>query len=56
MSDEPQPSDRFTVGLRCTAYAGREGFGVEVRPPLDRLTNIRRLAAFGTFDLFTGTR
>lgn len=47
MSYEPQPSDRFTIGLWCTAYAGREVFGAEVRPRLDPLTNIRRLAELG---------
>ena len=47
MSYQPQPSDRFTIGLWCTAYAGREVFGAEVRPPLDPLVNIRRLAELG---------
>jgi xylose isomerase len=49
MSYEPQSSDRFSVGLWCTAYAGREVFGAEVRPPLDPLTNIRRLAELGVW-------
>jgi len=47
MTYEPQPSDRFTIGLWCTGYAGREVFGAEVRPPLDPLSNIRRLAELG---------
>ena len=47
MTFEPRPEDRFTVGLWCTAYAGREVFGGEVRPPLDPLANIRGLAATG---------
>lgn len=47
MTFEPRPEDRFTVGLWCTAYAGREVFGGEVRPPLDPLANIRGLAAAG---------
>ena len=49
MSPEPQPSDRFTVGLWCTAFGGREVFGVEVRAPLDPLENIRRLAELGVW-------
>ena len=29
MNHEPRPSDRLTIGLWCTAYAGREVFGAE---------------------------
>lgn len=47
MTFEPRPEDRCTVGLWCTAYAGREVFGGEVWPPLDPLANIRDLAAAG---------
>jgi xylose isomerase len=46
---EPKPEDRFTVGLWCTAYAGREVFGREVRPALDPLANIRGLASAGCY-------
>jgi xylose isomerase len=46
---EPTPADRFTVGLWCTAYAGREVFGRDVRPPLDPLENIRGLARLGCY-------
>jgi xylose isomerase len=49
MPYEPKPQDRFTVGLWCTAYAGREVFGREVRPPLDPMDNIRGLAACGCY-------
>ena len=49
MPYEPRKDDRFTVGLWCTAYAGREVFGREVRPPLDPLDNIRGLAAWGCY-------
>ena len=47
MSYEPKPSDRFSAGLWCTAFAGREVFGREVRPPLDPIANIRGLAEAG---------
>jgi xylose isomerase len=46
---EPTPDDRFTVGLWCTAYTGREVFGREVRPALDPIENIRQLAALGCY-------
>lgn len=49
MPYEPEKSDRFTVGLWCTAYGGREVFGREVRPPLDPMTNIRGLAQCGCY-------
>ena len=49
MTYEPKPEDRFTVGLWCTAYAGREVFGREVRPALDPLANIRGLASAGCY-------
>ena len=46
---EPRREDRFTCGLWCTAYGGREVFGREVRPPLDPLDNIRGLAKAGCY-------
>lgn len=49
MPYEPRKEDRFTVGLWCTAYGGREVFGREVRPPLDPIQNIRGLAACGCY-------
>jgi xylose isomerase len=49
MPYEPRKEDRFTVGLWCTAYGGREVFGREVRAPLDPLENIRQLAACGCY-------
>jgi xylose isomerase len=49
MAYEPRKEDRFTVGLWCTAYAGREVFGREVRPPLDAIHNIRQLAKLGVW-------
>jgi xylose isomerase len=49
MPYEAKKEDRFTVGLWCTAYGGREVFGREVRPPLDPMENIRGLAACGCY-------
>ena len=49
MPYEPKKEDRFTVGLWCTAYGGREVFGREVRPPLDPIENIRGLAHCGCY-------
>jgi xylose isomerase len=44
---QPSSDDHFTAGLWCTAFRGREVFGVEVRPPLDPIANIRGLADAG---------
>src|SRR2546423_956029 len=49
MPYEAKKEDRFTVGLWCTAYGGREVFGREVRPPLDPMENIRGLAGCGCY-------
>ncbi|MDQ3810352.1 MAG: TIM barrel protein, partial [Chloroflexota bacterium] len=49
MPYEPRKEDRFTVGLWCTAYSGREVFGTEVRPRLDPIDNIRQLARLGVW-------
>jgi xylose isomerase len=49
MAYEPTREDRFTTGLWCTAFNGREVFGVPVRPPLDPLDNIRGLARIGCY-------
>ncbi|TMD60731.1 MAG: xylose isomerase [Chloroflexi bacterium] len=51
MSDAytPRRDDRFTCGLWCTAYGGREVFGREVRPALDPIENIRGLAKVGCY-------
>jgi xylose isomerase len=49
MPYEPKKEDRFTVGLWCTAYGGREVFGREVRAALDPLENIRGLARCGCY-------
>ena len=49
MTYEPSKEDRFTVGLWCTAFEGREVFGVPVRPRLDPMDNIRGLARCGCY-------
>jgi xylose isomerase len=49
MAYEPRKEDHFTVGLWCTAFAGREVFGTEVRPRLDPIHNIRQLAKLGVW-------
>lgn len=49
MTFEPKREDHFTTGLWCTAFNGREVFGVPVRPPLDPMDNIRGLARVGCY-------
>jgi xylose isomerase len=49
MAYEPTREDHFTTGLWCTAFSGREVFGVPVRPPLDPIANIRGLARIGCY-------
>lgn len=49
MAYEPKKEDHFTTGLWCTAFNGREVFGVPVRPPLDPIDNIRGLARIGCY-------
>ena len=49
MSFEPAREDRFSAGLWCTAFRGREVFGREVRGELDPLDNIRGLTKIGCF-------
>jgi xylose isomerase len=46
---EPTKEDKFTTGLWCTAFSGREVFGVPVRLPLDPMDNIRGLARVGCY-------
>ena len=49
MAYEPKREDRFTTGLWCTGFGGREVFGTPVRPPLDPMDNIRGLARIGCY-------
>jgi xylose isomerase len=49
MSDTfvPSPADRFTFGLWTVGNRGRDPFGFEVRPTLDPVESVRRLADLG---------
>lgn len=49
MPYEPTREDHFTTGLWCTAFNGREVFGVPVRAPLDPIDNIKGLARIGCY-------
>ena len=43
----PRPEHHFTFGLWTVGNRGRDPFGLEVRPPLDPITAVRKLAAIG---------
>lgn len=45
----PEPSDRFTFGLWTVGNRGRDPFGEAVRPPLDPVIAVKRLADLGAF-------
>jgi xylose isomerase len=45
----PTPEDRFTFGLWTVGNRGRDPFGSEVRPPLDPVEAVHRLAALGAY-------
>jgi xylose isomerase len=51
MSDHltPRPEHRFTFGLWTVGNPGRDPFGHEVRPPLDPVTAVHRLAELGAY-------
>src|SRR3954452_7483517 len=51
MSDalHPTPEHRFTFGLWTVGNRGRDPFGHEVRPPLDPVDAVHRLAELGAF-------
>jgi xylose isomerase len=46
---DPRPSDKFTFGLWTVGNRGRDPFGEPVRPPLDPVVAVRRLAELGAF-------
>jgi len=46
---EPVPGDHFTFGLWTVGNRGRDPFGHEVRPPLDPVDAVHRLAALGVY-------
>jgi xylose isomerase len=45
----PQPEHHFTFGLWTVGNVGRDPFGHEVRPPLDPVEAVQRLAALGAY-------
>ena len=51
MSDSyrPTPDDHFTFGLWTVGNPGRDPFGAEVRPPLDPIETVHRLAELGAY-------
>src|SRR6266542_3314984 len=49
MTLTPSPADKFTFGLWTVGNRGRDPFGEFVRPPLDPVTSVRRLAELGAY-------
>ena len=51
MSDHltPRPEHQFTFGLWTVGNPGRDPFGHEVRPPLDPVESVHRLAELGAY-------
>ena len=45
----PAPSHKFTFGLWTVGNRGRDPFGEPVRPPLDPVTSVQRLAELGAY-------
>jgi len=45
----PTPQDKFTFGLWTVGNPGRDPFGESVRPRLDPITSVHRLAALGAY-------
>ncbi len=45
----PRKEDRFTFGLWTVGNPGRDVFGSEVRPPLDPVVSVQRLAELGAY-------
>src|SRR2546423_3648552 len=45
----PRPEHHFTFGLWTVGNPGRDPFGHEVRPPLDPVESVHRLAELGAF-------
>jgi xylose isomerase len=45
----PEPVDKFTFGLWTVGNRGRDPFGEAVRPALDPVTSVRKLAELGAF-------
>ena len=49
MSYQPTPADKFTFGLWTVGNRGRDPFGEFVRPPLDPVVAVERLAEIGAW-------
>jgi len=49
MTYEPKPADKFTFGLWTVANRGRDPFGEFVRPALDPVVAVERLAELGAW-------
>jgi xylose isomerase len=49
MTLTPTRQDKFTFGLWTVGNRGRDPFGECVRPPLDPVTSVHRLAALGAY-------
>jgi xylose isomerase len=45
----PRPEHKFTFGLWTVGNPGRDPFGHEVRPALDPVDSVRRLAELGAY-------
>jgi len=45
----PRPEHHFTFGLWTVGNPGRDPFGTEVRPPLDPVESVHRLADLGAY-------
>jgi xylose isomerase len=45
----PEPGDKFTFGLWTVGNRGRDPFGEPVRPPLDPVTSVHKLAELGAY-------
>jgi xylose isomerase len=46
---QPSPADKFTFGLWTVGNRGRDPFGEFVRPPLDPVTAVHKLAELGAW-------
>ena len=51
MAHSPTPHDKFTFGLWTVGNRGRDPFGDFVRPPLDPVTAVHRLAELGAWGI-----
>ena len=49
MPYQPSPADKFTFGLWTVGNRGRDPFGEFVRPPLDPVAAVERLASLGAW-------